>query len=145
VLVDPKGEDFKRYAGAWLLKPNQAEAERVTGCASDEADFDARMSALRQDLRIEHLLVTRGDQGMVLYSSQRAPLRERGRAREVFDVSGAGDTVLAALTAALAGGATLDDALAQANRAAGIVVGKFGTATVSRRELQREQDQVDAA
>jgi rfaE bifunctional protein kinase chain/domain len=138
VLVDPNGEDFERYRGAWLLKPNQAEAERVTGKASDDADFDARMIVLRQALQIEHLLVTRGDRGMVLYSAQRAPLRERGRARDVFDVSGAGDTVLAALAAALSAGKTLDDALAQANHAAGIVVGKFGTATVSRRELERE-------
>jgi rfaE bifunctional protein kinase chain/domain len=135
VLVDPKGEDFDRYRGAWLLKPNEAEALRVTGSAHDEADFDTRMAALRSALEVDHLLVTRGERGLVLYSAGRAPLRVQGPALEVYDVSGAGDTVLAALACALAEGQTLDDAMAQANRAAGVVVGKFGTATVSREEL----------
>ena len=135
VLVDPKGSDFDRYRGAWLLKPNQAEAERVCGVARDEADFDARMAGLRSGLQLDHLLVTRGERGMVLYSAERAPLRVVGQAREVYDVSGAGDTVLAALASALAEGASLDAAVALANRAAAVVVGKFGTATVSRQEL----------
>ena len=139
VLVDPKGEDFARYRGAWLLKPNQAEVERVVGAATDDADFDARMLALRQALQVEHLLVTRGAAGMVLYSPQRAPRREHARAREVFDVSGAGDTALAVLAAALAAGDTLDDALSCAHRAAALVVGKFGVATVSRRELAQDR------
>lgn len=139
VLVDPKGEDFARYRGAWLVKPNQAEAERVVGGAATEAEFDARMDALRHAIDAEHLLVTRGERGMVLYSAARAPFKVGGEAREVYDVSGAGDTVLAALAAALAGGDTLHDAVAAANRAAAIVVGKFGTATVSRRELAAGQ------
>ena len=135
VLVDPKGEDFGRYRGAWLLKPNQAEAERVAGVARDEADFDARMAALREAHAIEHLLVTRGERGMVLYSGDREPLRAAVQAREVYDVSGAGDTVLAALAASLARGANLERAVAVANRAAAAVVGKFGTATVSADEI----------
>lgn len=135
VLVDPKGEDFARYRGAWLVKPNQAEAERVAGRAADETAFDARMGALRTAIDAEHLLVTRGERGMVLYSAARAPLHVQGLAREVFDVSGAGDTVLAALAAALATGDTLHDAVQQANRAAALAVAKFGTATVSRAEL----------
>jgi rfaE bifunctional protein kinase chain/domain len=141
-LVDPKGDDFTRYRGAWLLKPNEAEACRAAGIAvsamataADRAAFDARMAALRESLQVEHLLVTLGEQGMALYTAARAPLRVRGVAREVYDVSGAGDTVLASLAVALAAGSTLDEAISQANRAAGIVVGKFGTATVSRREL----------
>lgn len=144
-LVDPKGEDFARYRGAWLLKPNEAEALRITGAARDEADFDTRMQALRAALDVEHLLVTRGERGMVLYAPARAPLRVAGQAREVYDVSGAGDTVLAALAAALAAGRTLDDAVARANRAAGVVVGKFGTATVSRLEIDADDaDDADA-
>ncbi len=140
VLVDPKGEDFARYRGAWLVKPNQAEVERVVGSSADEAGFDVRMEALRGAIGALHLLVTRGERGMVLYGHGRAPLRVAGLAREVYDVSGAGDTVLAALAAALAEGATLDDAVAAANRAAAMVVGKFGTSTVSRSELgAREQ------
>lgn len=135
VLVDPKGEDFARYRGAWLVKPNQAEAERVAGQAADEAAFDARMGALRTAIDAEHLLVTRGERGMSLFSAARGPLHVAGQAREVYDVSGAGDTVLAALAAALAAGQTLHDAVAQANHAAALAVGKFGTATVSRAEL----------
>jgi rfaE bifunctional protein kinase chain/domain len=138
VLVDPKGDDFTRYRGAWLLKPNQAEVEQVVGVAGDDADFDARMAALRDSLALEHLLVTRGERGMVLYATGRSPWRVPAEApREVYDVSGAGDTVLAALAAALAAGESIDAAVAQANRAAGIVVGKFGTAAVSRSELGR--------
>jgi rfaE bifunctional protein kinase chain/domain len=139
VLVDPKGDDFERYRGAWLLKPNQREAERITGVARDEADFDTRMAALRAQLQVQHLLVTRGELGMVLYSAGRAPLTSKTSRARPRSRSGAGDTVLAAVTAALAEGQTLDEALAQANQAAGIVVGKFGVATVSRRELARDR------
>lgn len=139
VLVDPKGEDFARYRGAWLVKPNEAEAVRVAGSAASDTEFDARMDALRHAIEAEHLLVTRGERGMVLYSAARAPWAVRGEAREVFDVSGAGDTVLAALAAALAGGDSLHDAVAAANRAGALVVGKFGTATVSSAELAAGQ------
>jgi rfaE bifunctional protein kinase chain/domain len=138
-LVDPKGEDFERYRGAWLLKPNEAEARQVAGAWSDEADFERRMQALREGVGVEHLLVTRGERGMVLFSPLRAPLRLRAQAREVFDLSGAGDTVIAALATALAGGDTLEDALAFASHAAAVVVGKFGTSSVTRREIERER------
>lgn len=138
-LVDPKGDDFERYRGAWLIKPNEAEARRVTGAWRDEAGFEQRMQRLREQIGIEHLLVTRSERGMVLFSALREPLRLPAVAREVFDLSGAGDTVMAALAASLAGGSTLDDALAFANQAAGIVVGKFGTASVTRNEIQRER------
>ncbi len=135
VLVDPKGDDFERYRGAWLLKPNFAEAARIAGDGSNAQDFDARMSGLQRSLGLQHLLVTRGEHGMSLYSADRAALHVAAHTREVFDVSGAGDTVLAALASALAGGSTLDDAVRLANRAAGIVVGKFGTAVASAQEM----------
>ncbi len=144
-LVDPKGTDFARYRGAWLLKPNEAEAQAVAGAAADEDDFDRRMDLLRCSLQIEHLLVTRGERGMVLYSPGRAPQRVAAQAREVYDVSGAGDTVLAALAAALARGAALLDAVAESNRAAAIVVGKFGTAAVTPAELQGPAEPARAA
>ena len=140
VLVDPKGHDFTRYRGAWLLKPNEAEAVAVVGLPQDEADFDRRMAALRQALQIEHLLVTRGERGMVLYSSGKTPHHAAAQAREVYDVSGAGDTALAALAAALARGVTLLDAIGEANRAAAIVIGKFGTAAVTAAELHGNAD-----
>jgi rfaE bifunctional protein kinase chain/domain len=136
-IVDPKGDDFERYRGAWMIKPNENEARAAVGAWRNEQDFEQRMVALRERIGIEHLLVTRSERGMALFSAQRAPLRVRAEAREVFDLSGAGDTVLAALAAALADGDTLDDALAFANHAAGIVVGKFGTASVTRGEIAR--------
>jgi len=137
-IVDPKGSDFERYRGAWLLKPNEAEARAVAGAWADEADFARRMQALREQLALEHLLVTRGEQGMTHFCATRAPRTLRATAREVYDLSGAGDTVAAALAVALAEGQTLDDAMAFANAAAGVVVGKFGTATASRKEITRE-------
>lgn len=135
VLADPKGLDFERYRGVWLLKPNESEAAAVTGRWQGEDDFCHRMQQLRQALDVQHLLVTRSERGMSLFSEQRAPLHLRATPREVFDVSGAGDTALAALACRLAAGHTLDDAVHWANRAAGIAVGKFGTATVSLEEL----------
>jgi rfaE bifunctional protein kinase chain/domain len=136
VLVDPKGSDFSCYRGAWLLKPNEAEALGVVGPCRDDEEFETRLSALRESLELEHLLVTRGERGMTLFSAGRTPQRIAAEQREVYDVSGAGDTVLATLAWALAEGKTLDDAVRLANRAAGIVVGKFGTAAVSRQELE---------
>jgi rfaE bifunctional protein kinase chain/domain len=129
VIVDPKGRDFTRYRGAWLLKPNAAEVAAVTG---DE--FLARCASLRRTLDIEHLLVTRGEQGMTLVSAD-GPHHLPTQVREVYDVSGAGDTVLATLSHCLARGDTLLDAMQWANKAAGIVVGKFGTASVTAQEL----------
>jgi len=137
VLVDPKGDHFDPYKGAWLVKPNEQEAAAAAGGWQGEDDFARRMTSMREHLEIEHLLVTRGEKGMSLFSREQAPLHVATAAREVYDVSGAGDTVLAALAASLAAGQTLQDAVHQANVAAGIVVGKFGTAVVTRTELHQ--------
>jgi D-beta-D-heptose 7-phosphate kinase/D-beta-D-heptose 1-phosphate adenosyltransferase len=135
VIVDPKGLDFQRYRGATLLTPNQAEFEAVAGRAASEEDLLARADRLRADLNLSALLITRGERGMTLIEADRPPLHLPTQAREVFDVTGAGDTVVATLGVALAAGMALHDAVHLANLAAGIVVGKFGTATVSRAEL----------
>lgn len=133
-LVDPKGKDFGRYAGAWLIKPNEAEFEAVVGPWRDDSEMAHKAFALRKSLRVEHLLVTRGERGMVLFSDH-----ERvgfvAKAREVFDVSGAGDTVIATLAAMLARGQGLHASVRMANRAAGIVVGRFGTSAVTLQDL----------
>ena len=134
VLVDPKGEDWDKYRGATLVTPNRGELRQVAGRWRDEADLERRAQALRRDLELGALLVTRSEEGMSLYSDG-GTLTIPAQAREVFDVSGAGDTVIATLGALLAAGAALSDAVAIANRAAGIVVGKLGTATVSPDEL----------
>lgn len=135
VVVDPKGTDFQRYRGATVLTPNQAEFEAVAGRARDDADLVARGEALRAALGIEALLITRSERGMCLVPQGGAALHLPTRAREVFDVTGAGDTVVAVLAAALAAGEALPEAVALANLAAGVVVGKLGTATVSPAEL----------
>jgi rfaE bifunctional protein kinase chain/domain len=134
VLVDPKGDDYARYKGASILTPNVAELREVVGRWTDEKDLRARAQALRAKLGLEALLLTRGEEGMTLYT-QRNPLTIKAEAREVFDVTGAGDTVISALAVMLGAGASLENAVRAANRAAGIVVGKLGTATVSRAEL----------
>jgi rfaE bifunctional protein kinase chain/domain len=134
VLVDPKGRDFTRYRGADLLKPNAAEIEAVVGEWSGEDDFRARCAALRRTLKIRHLLVTRGEAGMTLFSAEGVHHRP-AEVREVYDVSGAGDTVLATLAHCLARGASMVEAMQWANKAAGVVVGKFGTASVTPEEI----------
>jgi rfaE bifunctional protein kinase chain/domain len=134
VLVDPKGEDYARYAGASLLTPNLAELRQVIGRWSDEADLTEKASALRAKLGLEALLVTRADEGMTLYTAT-GRVHEPAQAREVYDVSGAGDTVIATVAVMLASGLDLAGALRLANRAAGIVVGKLGTATCTLAEL----------
>lgn len=134
VLVDPKGKDFARYRGATLLTPNFAEFCEVAGAARSEADLTARAQKLRGALRLEALLVTRSEEGMTLYRRAKR-LHAPAQAREVYDVSGAGDTVIATLGAAIASGMSLEEAVLVANRAAGIVVGKFGTAVVEPHEL----------
>jgi rfaE bifunctional protein kinase chain/domain len=134
VLVDPKGRDFAQYRGAWLLKPNEAETAAVVGEWADERDFRERALALRASLCIEHLLVTRGERGMTLFSANGVTHLEAD-VREVYDVSGAGDTVIATLAHFVAGGASVQEAMCWANKAAGVVVGKFGTASVSLQEL----------
>ena len=137
VLVDPKGSDFDRYRGASLLTPNLAELEAVAGPCTDEAMLCARGLALIEALALGALLVTRGEQGMTLLRPGHPELHLPAQAREVYDVTGAGDTVIATLASALAAGATLPDAVTLANLAAGIVVGKLGTATVSAPELRQ--------
>jgi len=134
VLVDPKGDDFTPYTGASILTPNRAELQRVVGAWKTEEQLTEKAQRLRAELGLMALLVTRSEEGMSLYSEKEV-LHVHTEAREVFDVSGAGDTVIATLAAMLGAGAPLDEALATANRAGGIVVGKLGTATVTREEL----------
>ena len=137
VLVDPKAPDFSRYRGAGIITPNLAEFELAAGPCADEKSLRENGRELLARYGIEALLLTRGDQGMTLLRSQETPLHLPAETREVFDVTGAGDTVIAVLAAALAAGAELPEATALANIAAGIVVGKLGTASVSLPELQR--------
>lgn len=134
VLIDPKGDDYSRYAGATLITPNRAELREVVGRWRDEGDLHVRAQRLRRELALSALLLTRSEEGMTLFTDEGA-WTVPAQAREVFDVSGAGDTVIAVLGAMLAAGAELRDAVALANRAGGIVVGKLGTATVSYEEL----------
>jgi rfaE bifunctional protein kinase chain/domain len=134
VLVDPKGDDWERYRGATLITPNRTEFRQVAGRARDEDDLARRAQALRRDLGLEALLVTRSEEGMSLFSAD-GTLSIPARAREVFDVSGAGDTVIATLGTLLAAGAPLPQAMAIANEAAGVVVGKLGTAVAEPHEL----------
>jgi D-beta-D-heptose 7-phosphate kinase/D-beta-D-heptose 1-phosphate adenosyltransferase len=143
VLVDPKGVDFARYRGATLLTPNLHEFEAVVGRCTSEGELVARGQNLMQELDLGALLVTRGEHGMTLLRPGEEELHLPARAREVFDVTGAGDTVIGVLAASVAGGASLPQAVALANIAASIVVGKLGTAVVSAPELRRavQQDQ----
>ena len=139
VLIDPKGDDFARYRGATLITPNLAEFRRVAGDWKSERDLAARARRLRRRLKVDSLLVTRGGDGMTLFG-RGGYLHVPAQAREVSDVSGAGDTVIATLAVMLAAGGDLPDATRTANRAAGIVVGKFGTAVVDPEELFGKQD-----
>lgn len=135
VLVDPKGSDFTKYAGATVITPNRSELQQVIGRWSSEADLSLKAQNLRQDLGLEAILLTRSEEGMTLFRADQIS-HVGAQAREVFDVSGAGDTVISAFAVALAAGWEWDLAMALANRAGGIVVGKLGTATVSWEELQ---------
>lgn len=135
VLVDPKGDDYARYAGASIITPNRAELREVVGRWNGEEDLAARVGKLRADLGLDALLLTRSEEGMTLFAAD-GITHEPAQAREVYDVSGAGDTVIATLAVMLASGANLPDAMRWANRAAGIVVGKLGTATCSIEELK---------
>ncbi|QYY32308.1 D-glycero-beta-D-manno-heptose-7-phosphate kinase [Cupriavidus pinatubonensis] len=134
VLVDPKGDDWERYRGATLMTPNRAELRQVVGAWQSEQDLLAKVSQLRSALGIEALLLTRSEEGMTLFSNA-GVIHESALAREVYDVSGAGDTVIATMAAMLASGLPMANAMSLANRAAGIVVGKLGTATVDYKEL----------
>lgn len=141
VVIDPKGTDFERYRGATLLTPNQSEFEAVVGRVADDADLVAKGIALRDALDLEALLVTRSEKGMCLLQRGQAPVHLPTRAREVYDVTGAGDTVVAVLAAALAAGVSMHEAVMLSNLGAGVVVAKVGTATVSPAELMAAMEE----
>lgn len=134
VLVDPKGEDYARYAGATVITPNRAELAQVIGMWKTEEQLEQRAQRLRVENHFDGVLLTRSEEGISLFDSA-GHMQVPAQAREVFDVTGAGDTVIATMAAMLACGMSLREALPIANRAGGIVVGKFGTATVSYEEL----------
>ena len=134
VLIDPKGNDYERYRGATVITPNRAELALVTGSWKTETELEEKAQNLREHLALEALLLTRSEEGMTLFTREGA-LTVPAQAREVFDVSGAGDTVIAVLASMLAAGMPMEQAVYVANRAGGIVVGKLGTASVSYEEL----------
>jgi len=135
VLVDPKGDDYARYAGASVITPNRSELRQVVGRWRDETDLHQRAEKLRAELGVDALLVTRSEEGMTLFTAAGAR-HEPAQAREVYDVSGAGDTVIATQAVMLASGLDLGKAMHLANRAAGVVVGKLGTAVCTLDELK---------
>jgi D-beta-D-heptose 7-phosphate kinase / D-beta-D-heptose 1-phosphate adenosyltransferase len=137
VFIDPKGRDFSLYQGATLLTPNLREFELVVGHCETEHEMADKARKMIKEYDLKGLLVTRGAQGMTLFEEDEEPFHLPAHAREVYDVTGAGDTVIALLAATVAAGADLKVAVNLANRAAGIVVGKLGTATVSVPELQQ--------
>jgi len=134
VLVDPKGSDYTRYRGASVITPNRAELQDVVGRWHNEDELRTKAQNLRGQLGLQAILVTRSEEGMTLFDDQ-GQLHVSAQAREVFDVTGAGDTVIATLAAMAAAGLPLREGVPIANRAGGLVVGKFGTATVSYEEL----------
>jgi D-glycero-beta-D-manno-heptose-7-phosphate kinase len=134
VLVDPKGEDWAKYRGANLLTPNLGELRQVIGRWHDEQELARKVQWLRSELAVDALLVTRSEEGMTLFSTE-GVVSIPAQAREVYDVSGAGDTVIASLGTLIAAGAPVEDAMRIANEAAGVVVGKLGTAVVHPSEL----------
>ncbi|MFD0706630.1 bifunctional D-glycero-beta-D-manno-heptose-7-phosphate kinase/D-glycero-beta-D-manno-heptose 1-phosphate adenylyltransferase HldE [Photorhabdus akhurstii] len=136
VLIDPKGNDFERYRGATLLTPNLSEFEAVVGHCKDDNELVEKGTQLVRDLDLQALLITRSEQGMSLLSVDQPPLHLPTQAQEVFDVTGAGDTVIGVLATAIAAGKPLNEACFLANAAAGVVVGKLGTSTVSPIELE---------
>ncbi|MBW7931256.1 MAG: bifunctional D-glycero-beta-D-manno-heptose-7-phosphate kinase/D-glycero-beta-D-manno-heptose 1-phosphate adenylyltransferase HldE [Gammaproteobacteria bacterium] len=138
VLVDPKGTDFGRYRGATLLTPNLAEFEAVAGTSGSDAQLEARAQRMREELGLDALVVTLGGRGMLVVGADAGPVFLPARAREVFDVTGAGDTVIATLAAGLGAGMMLAEAAALANVAAGIVVRKIGVASATPAELHQE-------
>ncbi len=138
VLVDPKGEDYSKYRGATLITPNRSEFRQVAGSWKNEAELEEKAQKLRKKLELEALLVTRSEEGMSLFREEMC-LHEGVTAKEVFDVSGAGDTVIATFGTMLATGASFEESMRMANRAAGIVVGKLGTAVVNREELENQE------
>jgi rfaE bifunctional protein kinase chain/domain len=135
ILVDPKGDDYSKYAGATIITPNRAELREVVGRWKDNVELQQKAETLRTELGLEALLVTRSEEGMSLFHAG-GMVHEKAVAREVFDVSGAGDTVIATLAVMLAHGSDWAEAIHVANVAAGVVVGKLGTAVVTRDELE---------
>jgi len=134
ILVDPKGSDFARYTGATVITPNRVELQQVIGAWQDEETLRTKVHGLRKAFDLGAILLTRSEEGMTLFDAQ-GELHVSAMAREVFDVTGAGDTVIATMAALVAAGISLREAVPIANQAGGIVVGKFGTATVSYEEL----------
>ena len=134
ILIDPKGTDYSRYKNASIITPNRGELQQVIGLWQDESDLQTKCHNLREQLGLDAVLLTRSEEGMTLFDAQ-GQLTVSAQAREVFDVTGAGDTVIATMAALVAAGMGLRQALPLANRAGGLVVGKFGTATVSYEEL----------
>ena len=134
ILIDPKGSDYSRYQHASVITPNRAELQQVIGGWSSEADLHTKAHQLRKDLHLDAVLLTRSEEGMTLFDAD-GELHVSAQAREVFDVTGAGDTVIATMATLVGAGLSLREAIPLANRAGGLVVGKFGTATVSYEEL----------
>lgn len=134
VLIDPKGKDYSKYAGADLITPNKSELIAVIGAWKTEQELSEKAQNLRQSLQLKNLLLTRSEEGMTLFDEQ-GSLHVAAQAREVFDVTGAGDTVIATLASLVGSGLSIREAVPLANKAGGIVVGKFGTATISYQEL----------
>jgi rfaE bifunctional protein kinase chain/domain len=134
ILIDPKGSDYSRYQRANVITPNRAELQQVIGAWTNEDDLRTKAHNLREQLQLDAVLLTRSEEGMTLFDAA-GQLHVSAQAREVFDVTGAGDTVIATMATLVAAGLTLREALPLANRAGGLVVGKFGTATVSYEEL----------
>ena len=136
VVIDPKGNDFSKYKGAYLLTPNMAEFETIMGRCISEQDMFAKVNHLINQLELEALLLTRSEKGMTLFKADGSHHHFNAKAHEVYDVTGAGDTVIATLATAIAKGIELDDAVMLSNTAAGIAVGRMGAATVSPLELK---------
>ena len=134
ILIDPKGTDYSRYKNASVITPNRVELGQVIGPWLDESDLQIKCHNLRRQLGLDAVVLTRSEEGMTLFDSE-GQLHIDAQTREVFDVTGAGDTVIATMATLLAAGLSLRQALPLANRAGGLVVGKFGTASVSYEEL----------
>ena len=134
ILIDPKGNDYTRYQNATVITPNRAEMQQVIGSWTDEADLRVKAHNLREKLHLDAVLLTRSEEGMTLFDAA-GELHVSAQAREVFDVTGAGDTVIATMAVMVGAGLSLREAVPLANRAGAVVVGKFGTATVSYEEL----------
>ncbi len=131
ILVDPKGEDFSQYHGATMLTPNFKEFEAIAGKIKSDEDFELKANAMLDDFKLQALLVTQGSKGMTLFREHQAPFHLSAKAKEIYDVTGAGDTVIGVLAVMLALGLPLEQSLMMANHAASIVVGKLGAETVS--------------